>query len=276
MRSLSNLYKQRYIFSDGYSKRIINSNIKVEERMEELQREALMKAQIPDPQGIADGFMAGLQAEEVDAVPKEPVISPEEIRKMAQEEADDLLADARKQAESIVSGANKDAGGIREEARNTGFEEGYQEGKAKADAELTELRSRMEEEQRHLEEDYRQKVQELEPYLVDVVSDIFEKVFHVQFDDKKEILIYLIEKVILNTEGTKEFQVRVSPGDFEFVEGHSGEIARQVGTSVHVEIMADATLQERQCMIETDSGVFECGVDIQLENLLKTLKSLSL
>ena len=40
--------------------------------------------------------------------------------------------------------------------------------------------------------------------------------------------------------------------------------------------MADASLQEHQCMIETDSGVFECGVDVQLENLLGTLKSLSL
>lgn len=276
MRSLSNLYKQRHVFSDGFSKRVINSNIKVEQRMEELQREAQMKAQIPDPQGMVDGFLVGLNAEEVDAVPKEPVISPEEIRKMAQEEADDLLEDARKQAETIVADANSQAQFIHDEARDTGYEEGYQEGKTKADAELSELRSQMETEQHQLEEDYRQKIQELEPYMVDVVSDVFEKVFHVHFDDKKEILIYLIEKVILNAEGTKEFQVRVSPGDFEFVEGHRDEIAGQVGTSVHVEIMADASLQERQCMIETDSGVFECGTDIQLENLLKTLKSLSL
>lgn len=276
MRSLSNLYKQRLVFSDGFSKRIINSNIKIEQRMEELQREAQMKAQIPDPQGVVDGFLVGLQAEEVDAVPKEPVISPEEIRRMAQEEADDLLAEARKQAEEIVAEANHQAESIREEARNTGFEEGHKEGKAEADAQLAELRSQMEEEQRQLEEDYRQKVQELEPHLVDVVSDVFEKVFHVQFDDKKDILVYLIEKVILNAEGTKDFQVRVSLKDYEFVEEHKDEITRQVGTSVHVEIMADASLQEHQCMIETDSGVFECGVDTQLENLLGTLKSLSL
>lgn len=276
MRSLSNLYKQRYIFSDSFSKRVINSNAKVAERMEELQREALMKAQIPDPQGAADGFIMGLQAEEVDAVPKEPVISPEEIRRMAQEEADDLLNDARKQADAIVADADSQADAIREEARNTGFEQGHQEGTAKADAELAELRSRMEEEHRQMEEDYRQKIQDLEPYLVDIVSDIFEKVFHVQFDDKKEILVYLIEKVILNAEGTREFQVRVSLKDYEFVEEHKDAILGQVGSSVHVEIMADASLQEHQCMVETDSGVFECGVDVQLENLLKTLRSLSL
>ena len=48
------------------------------------------------------------------------------------------------------------------------------------------------------------------PYLVDIVANIFEKVFHIQFDDKKQILLYLIQKVILNAEGTKDFQVRVS------------------------------------------------------------------
>ncbi len=265
MRSLSNLYKQRYVFSDSFSKRVINSNDKVAERLEELRRQEQMEAQIPNPQGAVDGFMVGLQAEEIDAVPKEPVISPEEIRKMAQEEADDLLADARKQADALLADADMQAD-----------EQGHQEGTAKAEEELTRLRSQIEEEQRQLEADYRQKVQELEPYLVEIVSDVFEKVFHVHFDDKKEVLVYLIEKVILNAEGTKEFQVRVSRADYEFVEGQKDAISAQVGASITVEIVADASLQEHQCMIETDSGVFECGVDVQLENLLGTLKSLSL
>ena len=192
MRSLSNLYKQRYVFSDNFSRRVINSNPKVNERLEELQREERMKSQIPDPQGVADGFMLGLNAEEVDAVPKEPepIISPEEIRRMAQEEADDLLAEAKSQAEAVLLEAQSQAEAMREEARNTGFEEGHQEGTAKAEAELAKLRSQMEEEQRQLEADYRQKVQELEPYLVEVVSYEFEKVIHVHFDDKKDFLNY--------------------------------------------------------------------------------------
>ena len=276
MRSLSNLYKQRYVFSDSFSKRVINSNAKVAERLEELHRQEQMEAQGSQPQGAVDGFMAGLQAEEIDAVPKEPVISPEEIRKMAQEEADDLLADARKQADALLADADIQADAIREEAKNAGFEQGHQEGTAKAEEELTRLRSQIEEEHRQLEADYRQKVQQLEPYLVEIVSDVFEKVFHVHFDDKKEVLVYLIEKVILNAEGTKEFLVRVSRADYEFVEGQKDAISAQVGASITVEIMADASLQEHQCMIETDSGVFECGVDVQLENLLGTLKSLSL
>ena len=270
---MSNLYKQRYI-SNGQSARVINSNLKVAERMQELEQ--MMLSKIPDQQGAVDGFVAGLQMEVVDAVPKEPEISPEEIRRLAKEEAEGIISAATGQAEAIVSDARNEAEALREQARMEGFAAGEQEGTAKANARLEELRRQMDEEHRRLEEDYQQRIQELEPYLVDVISDVFEKVFHVQFDDNKGILIYLIQKVILNAEGTKDFQIRVSQKDYGYVEEHKEEITKRVGAAIHIEIMPDAALQERQCMIETDSGVFDCGTDVQLENLIKKIKSLSL
>lgn len=36
----------------------------------------------------------------------------------------------------------------------------------------------------------------MEQDLVDVIVTVFEKVFHIQFDDKKEILMHLIEDAI--------------------------------------------------------------------------------
>ena len=271
---MSNLYKQRYVVPGDSGTRVINSNSRVAERMQELERLQMMN--IPTQQGAVDGFVAGLKMEVVDAVPKEAEVSPAEIREQAKEEAETLLSEARNQSDALLADAGRQAEFIKEQARAEGFEAGQQEGNARADAELTRLRRQLEEEKRQMEQDYQQKLQELEPYLVGVISKVFEKVFHVQFDDKKEILIYLIQRVILGAEGTKEFQVRVSLKDYEFVQEHKQEIIERVGASVHVEIMADAALQERQCMIETDSGVFDCGMDVQLDNLMKALQSLSL
>lgn len=274
---MSNLYKQRYIVANNNNTRIINSNDRVEERMQELRREMAEKRIAGQS---ADGFVEGLPMELVDAVPKEEEISPEELLENARQEAEEILAEARSRAEAVLAQANEQAVSIRKQAEESGYESGYNnglsEGNEKAAAELSLQRKRMEEEQSRMEEDYRQKIEELEPYLVDIVADVFEKVFHVQFDDKKEILIYLIQQTILSTEGTKDFQVRVSLKDYEYVETHKNEITEQVGGSVNVEIMADASLKERQCMIETDSGIFDCGSDVQLEQLLKTLRSLSL
>ncbi len=274
---MSNLYKQRYVVANNSNTRIINSNDRVEERMQELRREMVQK--LAGGQS-ADGFVEGLSMELVDAVPKEEEISPEELLENARQEAEEILAEARSRAEAVLAQANEQAVSIRKQAEENGYETGYnsgvQEGNEKAAAELAVQRSRMEEEQRRMEEEYRQKIEELEPYLVDIVADVFEKVFHVQFDDKKEILIYLIQQTILSTEGTKDFQIRVSLKDYEYVETHKNEITEQVGGAVNVEVMADASLKERQCMIETDSGIFDCGSDVQLEHLIKALRSLSL
>ncbi len=265
---MSNLYKQRYVVSGQSAVRVINSNSRIEARMLEIQE---MMKQFPDAQGDGDGFVQGLQA-----VVAEPVISPEELLENAQKEADDIIAAAEAKSREIIADAGLKAQGIKEQAHTEGYADGLREGNESAERTLAQVRRQMEEEHEQLKEDYRKKIDELEPYLVDIVADVFEKVFHVQFDDKKEILVYLIQKVILNAEGTKEFQVRMSLKDYQFAEEHKHEITEQVGDSVQVDIMADASLTEGQCMIETDSGVFDCGVDVQLEHLIKSLRSLSL
>ena len=98
---MSNLYKQRYVVPDDNGTRVINSNSRVAERMQELERLQMMN--IPTQQGSVDGFVAGLKMEVVDAVPKEPEISPEEIREQAKEQAEALLSDARSQSDALLA-----------------------------------------------------------------------------------------------------------------------------------------------------------------------------
>ena len=158
----------------------------------------------------------------------------------------------------------------------SGYSQGLQDGNQKAQEELEVLRQQMDNERKLMQEEYQQKTEELEPQLVDVIAGVFEKVFHIQFDDKKEILVYLIQNTILGIEGTKDFQVKVGKDDYKFLESHINEIEEQVGQAVNIELMADGSLKDGQCIIETDSGVFDCGRDVQLENLIKALRSLSL
>ena len=54
----------------------------------------------------------------------------------------------------------------------------------------------------------------------------------------------------------------------------SDEIREIVGQKVAIEFVHDAKLKDDQCKIETSFGVFDCGIDTQLDNLLKDIKSL--
>ena len=48
-----------------------------------------------------------------------------------------------------------------------------------------------------------------------------------------------------------------------------------VNNEVNLDIVQDMALKQNECMIETDSGVFNCSLDVELHNLIKQIKLLS-
>lgn len=243
---MSNLYKQWYVRTEASNARVIDSNV--------VMAECLGKGtqgQTPEANGFEEGI----------------TVSPAE-------EAEQLLADAKASAEELVGQAEREASEIRENARR----QGYQEGKQKQEEELSGLRRELEasyrKKQENLELDYTEKRKNMEKDLVDVIVEVFNRVFHIQFDNKKEILMYLIEHAVLNIEGEKKFRIKVDGGNVLFLETHREEISDRVGHDIELEILADSTLDGNDCVIETDSGVFDCSLGVQLENLIKDIRSL--
>ena len=48
-----------------------------------------------------------------------------------------------------------------------------------------------------------------------------------------------------------------------------------ISNNVTVEVVEDANLSQNQCLIETENGVFDCSVDVELRALSKTLQLLA-
>ena len=144
--------------------------------------------------------------------------------------------------------------------------------------ELSQQETRLQEQyealQSSLNENYAEKMKNMEKDLVDVILEVFNKVFHIQFDNKKHILMHLIDDAILNIEGDKKFRIKVAEENALFLENHREEILERVGGGIEIEIVADSSMDGNGCIIETDSGVFDCSLGVQLENLIKDLKSL--
>ncbi len=204
---------------------------------------------------------------------------PEEVLQKAKEEAEAILSQAKEEAQQMLSDAKVQSEELFNQAKETGAQEGYEAGYAQIKEELeTEYTKRQEEleqlKQRLLEE-HNQKLQDLEPKLLDVILTVVERVFHIQFKDKKEILLYLIGNTIANIEGCKSFRIRVGNEQKSFLEYHKDEILDRIGHDMSIEIVSDLSLEGSQCIIETDTGIFDCSLGVQLENLIKDLRSLS-
>ena len=129
---------------------------------------------------------------------------------------------------------------------------------------------------KQLEEEYQKMVEELEPKFVDTISSIYEHIFHVDLDSYREVLAYLISTTMHKIEGVRSFLIHVSKEDYPYVSMQKKQLtANALAPGSSVEVVEDATLGKNDCLIETENGIFDCGLGTQLAELRQKLKLLS-
>ena len=266
-------------------KRVIDSNDLITKRIEELAE----KMRLPENQG----FEPGLRAESVDTLLQEDNDNGEETAKSSVIKADTgaeaggALAKAREEAELVVNKAKEEAEALKKEAlvqaekeKNAVLEQaraqGYEEGQNKAGAENARLEQEWKNKSRDLEASYQKKLDELEPQFIDTITGIYEHIFHVDLQGYREVLVYLISATMWKIEDNRNFIIHVSKEDYPYVSMEKKQLLSGMSAAnSDVEIVEDLTLSKNQCLIETEGGIFDCGVGTQLTELGQKLKLLS-
>lgn len=260
---MSNLLKQWYITSNT-EMRVINSNERVKERLKELEAEQVVSAE-----GGEASFEEGIAVSEIDL---EAI--REDVLAKANEEAEQILSAAKEKAEKRRADAEEEAQALFEEHKRLGYEEGAKEKEAELEAEKTAMEDEYQSKREALLQDYEQKLSEMEGDIVDAVITVFNKVFEIQFDDKREILLALVNHTLTEETPGERIRIQVNEKNRTMLEEHLDELQEKVGQSVAIEFMHDTKLSDEQCRIETEYGVFDCGIDTQLQSLLKDIRSL--
>lgn len=289
---MSNLVKSNYIsYDEEQGARVIDSNKLIEERIQQL---AMAVADEENDESFEAEFVEGLDSEQVEMLladndaeegddanvirqqaPPQPQVDTAAIENEANARAEEIVSQAKEEAKSIIDHAIAEAEGIKNQAKQEGHAEGYEQGSAECAEKNAELEAKLRAEKQQLEEDYEARLTELEPMFVNTLTDIYEHVFHVQFAENKEVVLHLLQDAIRKIEGSKDFIVRVSKADYEYVSERKKELLSKTGNAGNVEVIEDVTLEVGHCMVETDGGIFDCGVDTQLDGLKKELKLLS-
>lgn len=289
---MSNLVKSNYIsYDEEQGARVIDSNKLIEERIQQL---AMAVADEENDESFEAEFVEGLDSEQVEMLladndaeegddanvirqqaPPQPQVDTAAIENEANARAEEIVSQAKEEAKSIIDHAIAEAEGIKNQAKQEGHAEGYEQGSAECAEKNAELEAKLRAEKQQLEEDYEARLAELEPMFVNTLTDIYEHVFHVQFAENKEVVLHLLQDAIRKIEGSKDFIVRVSKADYEYVGERKKELLSKTGNAGNVEVIEDVTLEVGHCMVETDGGIFDCGVDTQLDGLKKELKLLS-
>lgn len=211
-------------------------------------------------------------AEEEIAVTKEQIEN-------AKIEAQKVLQNARQEADIIIKEAMSRAESIYEDAKIQGYEEGILQGRgdAKEEIETTkdELRTKYHKKELDLEQEYYDKMEELEPQFAKLTCQLVYKLTGIVTERKNDVIIYIMNRALREIEDSKNFLIKVSEEDYKEVMKHIEEIYGKNNPSISIDILAEAKLSKNQCLIETDNGIVDASLEVQLEGLIEDIMLLS-
>ena len=199
-----------------------------------------------------------------------------ELLERTKAEAEEVRAQARAEAERILEEARAQAQAEKVQVIEQAKQQGYMEGMSRAQAHEGAMEQEYLEKTQALEEEYQQQIDMLEPNMVETITGVYEHIFHVDLSSYREILTALISDVLHKLEGSKSFIIHVSKDDYAYVNMQKKQmLAGAVSESTTVDVVEDAAVARNECMIETENGIFDCGLGTQLSELKKRLTLLS-
>lgn len=217
--------------------------------------------------GLADTIM---QKEEPDVSAQ-----AEELLEDARNQAQTIIDDANAQAQEILNAAQLNADAMKNLARQDGEKEGYNEGTQRAALELQDAQQQMRAEVERVQNEYMERQLQMEREIVEMCLPVFEHVFAAELSGRKDVIYHLLDHCIMKIERTGQMQIKVSDANAEYIKSKKEEIQGKVGAEVGLDIIADPLLNDDQCIIETDGGIFDCSIDTELDNLIREIRALN-
>ena len=290
--SLSNLIKAYSVKYNDTDKRVIDTNAAAQEKLKHyiqlLKLDSSASNGEEGEQSDDSLFVPGLFAATVEEIPEveqedrlpqqrliqEALLKEQQKPEEVTEKANAIIQEAKEEVKHILEKAKSEAMACSEQIKQDAFQTGYQEGYQKAMIEFESLKNGLELERKNLNLDYETKVREMEPTFVHLLIAYIKRFTGVILEDKKDIILYLLEQELLSIEKSNAYLIHVSKEDYDMVYAKKHEIAWKVNEDAQVEIVQDPMLTNGQCLIETDSRVIDCSLDVQLKNLIHDLKLL--
>ena len=112
----------------------------------------------------------------------------------------------------------------------------------------------------------------IEETLVQTIKSLALKIFE---ETPPEERIYKLVKASVKELGEgKTLHVYVHPDQCGLLKQNINDIKKQVPTLERIEVVANKSMNIDECTLETETGILEAGLNLQLDNLIKAIKSM--
>ena len=161
----------------------------------------------------------------------------------------------------------------RESAKNQGYDEGYKKGIEDADTVVLERLEQLDNLAHSFSEKIDSSVNENEDMLVEIAFAAVSKMLG-DVMPTKEGAIAAVRQATQYVTKRDKLIFRVSEKDYQLLKDSPSQLV-QNGDSSEIHIVPDQHVQLGGCILETSSGGLDSRLEIQLSNLMDTLKSVN-
>jgi flagellar biosynthesis/type III secretory pathway protein FliH len=172
------------------------------------------------------------------------------IRERAEQQADEIVKQAEIEAEQLKANA---------------FNQGYEEGKNAAAAELSEVVASSSRRLQQIEA-------QAEPQLRDLAVKIARKIIGKELEFAPEAVVDVVKQALSEkARQRREIFLRVHPDDLQLIRESKAELIEILSRAKEIGIREDKEISRGGVVIETDAGTIDAQIDTQLEVFEKVL-----
>lgn len=178
-----------------------------------------------------------------------------------------VLDEAEEKARGIVAQAEEKAKTIEKEARDSGYQNGHEEGFAAGKEEVGRLVDRLNTILSTAINKRNQIIDESETQLINLVLLVARKVVKVISENQKNVVINNVVQALRKLKSRGDVAIRVNLADLELTTENTKEFMRMVENVNSITILEDSTVERGGCIIETDFGEIDARINSQLKEI---------
>ncbi len=172
----------------------------------------------------------------------------------------------RTQDRNIISRAQEEAKTIKDAAK----QEGYEDGIAKATADLTEIKGKLSEFFKYKDEIFN----EVAGCIYEIAVETAKKIIKKEIENDKDVTIEIIKGALEEVNKTENrITLKVMPQDVEIVRDKVPPMFKNEFTEAKISVIPDQTIKDGGVIVETSNGIIDATVETQISIIEKALSN---
>lgn len=189
-------------------------------------------------------------------------------------EAREIVAAAKKTSEEIILSAYDKAAEIRRAAYDDGYGAGMREAESEYERKWDDAKKELSEIKKELLAAREELFVNSEREMVELVLNIVEKLISNRKKEDEELAATLVHRSISGLTHINHIVVRISKADAGQAESIKNRLMLGRERIDSVKIKIDDSLDAGCCVVETDRGMIDAGLDLQLNKVRRAFRSL--